>query len=210
MAYAPLPRVFKIIDDYFEGAAGIAEVYECDGTFNLTLQAPSSGRRFVYIVNVGSGVITVFQEGSDVSIFTVGANETKTLLSNGRTAGESSWRNLSGGGTTPYTVYAGLISQSNTDDPSVTVLQNDANLNIVWTRSDVGLYVGTLVGAFPANKVLCFIGPDYDSALGDTGGTVSVAMKRGSDNTVLIASLDGGSAADTLLVNANFEIRIYP
>jgi hypothetical protein len=52
----------------------------------------------------------------------------------------------------PYKVYTALLTQSGTDAPTAIILENSIG-NIVWTYSSAGLYIATLVGAFPdANK----------------------------------------------------------
>ena len=57
-----------------------------------------------------------------------------------------------------YKVYTGLMSQTGTNAPTVSVLENTIG-NIVWTYSGVGSYQGTLVGAFPSGKVFFYMAP---------------------------------------------------
>jgi hypothetical protein len=52
-----------------------------------------------------------------------------------------------------YRSYTALLSQTGTDAPVATVLENTIG-NIVWTRESVGKYRGTLTGAFTLNKVI--------------------------------------------------------
>lgn len=49
--------------------------------------------------------------------------------------------NLGGGGL-GYKVYTALLTQSGTDAPVATVLQNTIGDTIIWSRSDVGFYTG--------------------------------------------------------------------
>ncbi len=51
----------------------------------------------------------------------------------------------------PAKKYIALITQSGTNAPTVDILENTIG-NIVWTRSGVGVYSGTLVGAFTTDK----------------------------------------------------------
>ena len=52
----------------------------------------------------------------------------------------------------PYKVYTALLSQSGTDAPVATVLENTLGGDIVWTRTDIGKYKGVIEGGFDANK----------------------------------------------------------
>jgi hypothetical protein len=47
--------------------------------------------------------------------------------------------------------YRANLSQSGTNNPVATVYENTLG-NIVWNRSDVGVYVGILVNGFPDGK----------------------------------------------------------
>ncbi len=47
-------------------------------------------------------------------------------------------------------VYRALLTQTGTDAPVATVLENTLGGTVVWTRDDTGLYTGTLAGAFPS------------------------------------------------------------
>lgn len=50
--------------------------------------------------------------------------------------------------------YTAIMSQTGTDAPIANVLQNTVG-NIVWTRQALGLYKGTLNGAFTVGKTIC-------------------------------------------------------
>ena len=52
---------------------------------------------------------------------------------------------LTGGGAS-YDVYTAILTQSGTDDPTATVLENTLGGTVVWTYVDVGTYLGTLTG----------------------------------------------------------------
>jgi hypothetical protein len=51
-------------------------------------------------------------------------------------------------------VYRALLTQTGTDAPVATVLENTLGASVVWTRDDVGAYRATLAGAFPAAKTI--------------------------------------------------------
>lgn len=52
-----------------------------------------------------------------------------------------------------YKEYTAFFDQSGTSAPTVTIVKNTVG-NIVWTYDTVGQYLGTLTGAFPANKFI--------------------------------------------------------
>ena len=59
-----------------------------------------------------------------------------------------------GGGGAEELRYIASLTQTGTNDPVATVIQNDFEGEIVWTREDLGLpgqYIGTLEGAFAGN-----------------------------------------------------------
>ena len=56
-----------------------------------------------------------------------------------------------------YLVYTALLSQSGTNAPVATVLENTLGGTVVWTYSSAGSYRATLAGAFPANKVFFIV-----------------------------------------------------
>jgi hypothetical protein len=102
-----------------------------------------------------------------------------------------------------YTKYVALISQVTTNAPTVIELENSIG-PIVWTRSAVGVYEGTLVGAFTTNK---------------TTTTISNVAANGivriiNDNDIVYVrttNLQSPTAAlhDSHLVNNTIEIRVY-
>jgi len=54
-----------------------------------------------------------------------------------------------------YSSYVALLSQTGTNAPTETILQNELGLgDISWARVSQGRYIGTLVGAFSAGKTI--------------------------------------------------------
>lgn len=104
----------------------------------------------------------------------------------------------------PYKVYTVLMSQTGTNAPTTTILgQNDIG-NIVWTRFAMGLYRGTLAGAFDASKTFVFGGNGINSTvIGES------SIRRLDDNTIEVATEDAGTPVDGFLDNSPFEIRVY-
>ena len=102
-----------------------------------------------------------------------------------------------------YTKYVALISQVTTNDPTVIELENSIG-PIVWTRSAVGVYYGTLVGAFTTNKTTTTI----------SNVTADGIVRIINDNDIIYvrtSNLHSPTAAlhDTHLVNNTIEIRVY-
>ena len=101
-----------------------------------------------------------------------------------------------------YKKYVALITQTGTNNPTVTVLENTIG-DIVWTRDNVGQYLGTLTGVFTLDKVVCFNN--------DTGTDSKIETFRKNSNIVSIYTFlaDGTTFTDGLLTKTSIEIRIY-
>ena len=104
-----------------------------------------------------------------------------------------------------YKRYKGIISQNLTADPNVTVFENGLGA-IVWTRIAQGQYIGTLVGAFTNGKTFTMI-----KSCDDSGEDVLFAIKRYTDDTVIISSSLRSTLipTDSLLNNIEFYIDVY-
>ena len=101
-------------------------------------------------------------------------------------------------------VYVALLTQSGTDAPVATVLENTLGGTIVWSYTDVGVYTGTLASAFTANKTACFvtINEQNDSENFIILGSASV-------NTVTVQSLSDGTNTNGLAITS-IKIELYP
>ena len=103
-----------------------------------------------------------------------------------------------------YTKYVALISQSSTAAPTVIELENTIG-PIVWTRSALGIYFGTLTGAFTASKTYVILSNVETNSI--------VMAERRDANTIEIqtTNLDSPTAAhhDTHLSKNTLEIRVY-
>ena len=101
-----------------------------------------------------------------------------------------------------YQKYIATISQAGILDPVVTILENTIG-DIVWTRSGVGDYLGTLVGAFPnQDKTYLLIGQSQNDKF---------SLNYLGTDDVTIATLDNaGFNQDALLNYTTIEIRVYP
>ena len=103
-----------------------------------------------------------------------------------------------------YKKYIALITQSSTSAPTVIELENTIG-PIVWTRSAVGIYFGTLAGAFTLDKTYVMLSNVLPNSI--------VMAKRRDNNTIEIntTNLHSPTAAyhDTHLFKNTLEIRVY-
>ena len=107
----------------------------------------------------------------------------------------------------PYKVYTALLSQLGTNAPVATVLENTLGGTVVWTRTDVGVYRGTLAGYFVQNKT--FFNIIFTTSTGDS------SKIKGIGNTpdyVYFQTTDFESTPFDANTESPFpvEIRIYP
>lgn len=113
-----------------------------------------------------------------------------------------------------YLVYSALLTQSGTNAPVATVLQNTLGYTVTWARSGAGQYSATLVGSsFPANT---FILTTATRGIGVAGVTYTYGVVNSGTNAIdfVSAYLAVGppvsiSQQDGILTNAPIEIRIY-
>lgn len=100
----------------------------------------------------------------------------------------------------PYKVYTALLTQTGTDAPVATILENTLGGTIVWSRTSAGLYVGTLSSAFTSNKTAIF-----NSV---TSGIILTANPTTS--TIQLETRTVGNVNnDSLLIGTTLEIRVY-
>ena len=105
-------------------------------------------------------------------------------------------------GGASYLKYVALLTQTGTDAPVATVLENTLGGTVVWTRSGAGVYAGTLSGVFTENKTAIF--------LGAAAGNIIQYGFVDSTNYILLLTTEGGVAADEKLFLTPIEIRVYP
>ena len=94
----------------------------------------------------------------------------------------------------PYKVYTALLTQTSTNPPIATVLENTIG-NITWSYEGVGTYNATLIGAFTLNKTYCPI------AIVNSAPDLIIPNL----NLDFIEFITG----DGILNNTPIEIRIY-
>lgn len=98
-----------------------------------------------------------------------------------------------------YKIYRALLNQSGTDAPVATVLENTLGGTVVWTRQSAGVYIGTLIAAFPVAKT------------GVLGSKKYINMERSSDDAVIVNTYDTDDVTpfDDILGNTYIEIIVY-
>ena len=103
-----------------------------------------------------------------------------------------------------YKKYIALISQTGTNAPTVIELENTIG-PIIWTRSAVGVYFGTLAGAFTLDKTYV--------TLSNVVANSIVLSQRKDINSIQLdtTNLHSPTAAhhDTHLSKNTLEIRVY-
>lgn len=104
-----------------------------------------------------------------------------------------------------YKVWTGLITQSSTDAPSVTTLQNNTGATFTWSYSSKGTYVAksSNLSLLSSTKTYVVISPNV-------AGTYLYAS-RASDSTLSVVSYlhAGDTTANGKLTATPFELRVY-
>jgi len=107
-------------------------------------------------------------------------------------------------------VYAGYISQSGTDAPTVVELVNELGGTPVFSYDAPGRYIATLEGAFGATKTSFWLGPTKFGGEVIYSALVLQVSSDSDDTLLFISGQVGDISADDLLDSAYFEIKIYP
>lgn len=108
-------------------------------------------------------------------------------------------------------VYRALLTQTTTDAPTAVVLHNDLSAAIVWTRSGLGTYVGTLAAAFVSGKTFLTMGQFGSKAVAAGVGGFRIQVVRTSANVITVTTGDGAgsTALDAVLSVTPIEVRVY-
>jgi hypothetical protein len=104
--------------------------------------------------------------------------------------------------TKPYKVLTGLLTQSGTSAPTVTILGLNEIGTPVMGYNGIGQYTLTITGAFIVGKTT------WSIATGVSGGLESF-LRNTDVNGFVINSLSAGSPTNGILSNTPFEIRVY-
>jgi hypothetical protein len=108
----------------------------------------------------------------------------------------------SGGGSEPLK-YVALLTQSGTNAPVATVLENTLGGVPLWDYSEAGSWFGTLAGAFTASK------SGVKGLVGNDVGQLLAASFDGTDTISLYGSYNG-TPSNGLLNKTLIEIIVYP
>jgi hypothetical protein len=104
----------------------------------------------------------------------------------------------------PYKVYTALLTQSGTDDPVATVLENTLGGEVVWSRGDDGYYEAQSNDLFTTEKTFCFISKTTN--ISDN----LMIYADGINQCALEIEDSSGNSIDGALMNTPIEIRVYP
>ena len=105
-----------------------------------------------------------------------------------------------------YKVYTALLSQSGTNAPTAVVLENTLGGTVVWTRFDVGNYIGTLSLPIVPTKSLVA----YNRVTLDDAGILMVAFIGDSTSVSVYTMNSSNYSIDSGLFSSFIEIRVYP
>ena len=105
-------------------------------------------------------------------------------------------------GVSGAAVYSALLTQSGVSAPVATVLQNTLGGTVVWSYSSVGLYIGTLTGAFPVGTTFVMID--------QSNQTSHIYAGRADNNSIQIITRSNANVlTDTILTGTSLEVRVY-
>ena len=102
--------------------------------------------------------------------------------------------------------YKAILNQASTDAPTVTTLiLNELSAAIVWAYTSEGVYTGTLVGAFTADKTWW----NFSLVGNPTGKIVRLARTSADVLTMSVFALDGSTPSE-LGGSLNLLIEVHP
>lgn len=114
-----------------------------------------------------------------------------------------------GGGSTPsYKVYTALLTQSGTDAPVATILENTLSGIPVWTRVNTGNYTITLTGEFTTNKTIVSCS-NVTSTQGSDGRIIVYNDEGIYGDFMSIKCLSNGNLPVDGLIDQYIEIKVY-
>ena len=127
--------------------------------------------------------------------------DTSTASNPTKTATVSSVSSLLNKG---YKDYVISFTQSGTNDPVITELNNNTGLSFAWTRSSPGIYESTISPSLDTSKT-------WVQVTGGTSESTTLHLKfiGSSDISLVNLALDGTAAPTDNLDNGYLELRIY-
>ena len=160
--------------------------------------------------NTCSQTVNVIPQPSYDSTFVLSAPSRAALAK-----GMASWTPATSSGAS-YLVYTALLTQTGTDAPVATVLENTLGGTVVWSYVSTGTYRATLASAFTADKTVI---PGFADI---TDNTRRTQYNYDADDyfigaSIISTSIIELSVVDGVLIPNNgkltsyfFEIRVYP
>ena len=104
-----------------------------------------------------------------------------------------------------YKIYVAQITQNDTEAPIAVILENTIG-EIVWSYVDIGIYKGTLIGAFKNTKTIVST-PALDSDFGAGAGYVTITV---TENEIYLYTYNTeGNLFNQGLFNSSLEIKVY-
>jgi len=127
--------------------------------------------------------------------------DTSTASNPTKTATVSSVSSLLNKG---YKDYVISFTQSGTNNPVITELNNNTGLSFAWTRSSPGIYESTISPSLDTSKT-------WVQVTGGTSESTTLHLKfiGPSDISLVNLALDGTAAPTDNLDNGYLELRIY-
>lgn len=104
-----------------------------------------------------------------------------------------------------YKVYTALLTQTGTDAPVATVLENTLGGDVVWSYENVGIYNVTSNQLFTIDKTFVFCGSEYIF----NPSLLSTTINSDSDITLSVRDVANDIFVDENLVKTSIEIRVY-
>lgn len=104
-------------------------------------------------------------------------------------------------GGSSYSVYTALLTQTSTNAPVATVLENTLGITPTWVRDMTGAYY-VQDNIFTTPKTVCVIG--------SPSARQHIYTMIVDSNQVYITTFYNGTDTDGLLSNTSIEIRVYP
>ena len=116
----------------------------------------------------------------------------------------------SGGYEPPYKVYTALLTQTGTNAPVATVLENTLGETISFSYGTPGYYSINTTGEFPQNKTTFSIKNVINSAQVSSETYIGIFSDSLNINTIDFTTLDDNNIGlNNILLNTPIEIRVY-
>ena len=110
-----------------------------------------------------------------------------------------------GGDSRPYKVYTALLTQSGTDAPVATVLENTLGGDVVWSREELGVYTGVLNGAFIQDKTFLY----SKNKVYSSDDSTEYSLSDSDINKAYVTTTVAGASEDGVMLRTPIEIRVY-